>query len=173
MEKHFKIEDLKIALIYGKSNVDESNKDGNLELIAKDTYDTAHYFYMKEFLKNHFIDQPSIQNIISKHDINSIFFEIQKLGHIAFAENTSVDTYHSGLLYIPKSITANQKETLKQFQKQLGKENYNITVLFNLFRSEEGIIMGNQLTSNCNILDNFIENTDNDNKKISNSDNER
>lgn len=33
--------------------------------------------------------------------------------------------------------------------------------------------MGNQLTSNCNILDNFIENTDNDNKKISNSDNER
>lgn len=62
---------------------------------------------------------------------------------------------------------------MKQFQKQLGKENYNITVLFNLFRSEEGIIMGNQLTSNCNILDNFIENTDNDNKKISNSDNER
>lgn len=155
MGKNFNINDLKIALIYGCSNIDGINKDGNLELISKDENDTAHYFYMKEFLKNNFLDEPSVQNIITKHDVNSIFFELQKLGHIAFAENTSFEGHPSGLLYIPNSISKNQMKTLIQFQHKLDKENYNITVLFNLFRSEEGIIMGNQLFGNSTILDKF------------------
>ena len=158
MEKSFNIKDLKIALIYGDANVDGINKNGNLELIPKEADDTTHFFYMKDFLKNHFVDMPSIQSTVSKHDVNSIFFEIQKLGHIVFAENTSIDTYHSGLLYIPKNITNAQNETLKQFQEKLNKENYNITALFNLFKSEDGIIMGNQLFGDFNILDKFTKN---------------
>ncbi len=157
MNKNFKIKDIKIALIYGNSNVDGINKDGTLELISKAVDDTAHYFYMKEFLETNFVDEPSIQNIVFKNDVNSIFFELQKLGHIAFAENTSIDTFPSGLLYIPKLITTSQKETLKQFQKQLEKENYNITALFNLFRAEDEIIMGNQLLGNSDILDEFTK----------------
>ena len=163
MEKDFKIKNLKIALIYGNSDVDGINKDGNLGPISKVSDDTAHYFYMKEFLKNNFVDEASVQDIVSKHDVNSIFFELQKLGHIAFAENTSVDTYPSGILYIPKSVTSKQRETLKQFQKQLSAEKYNITALFNLFRSEDGILMGNQLVGNFEILDKFtndVEKTD-------------
>lgn len=157
MEKNFNIHNLKVALIYGNSDTNGINKDGHIELILKDDDDTAHYFYMKEFLKNNFTNEPSVQNIIAKHDVNSIFFELQKLGHIAFAENTSFENHPSGLLYIPKSISKNQKESLFKFQNQLNKENYNVTVLFNLFRSEDGIIMGNQLSGNSSILDKFTE----------------
>lgn len=166
MEKNFNIHDLKIALIYGCSNIDGINKDGNLELISKDKDDTAHYFYMKEFLKNNFVDEPSVQNIITKHDVNSIFFELQKLGHIAFAENTSFRNHPSGLLYIPKSISINQRKTLTQFQEQLDKENYNITVLFNLFRSEEGTLMGNQLFGDSSILNKFTGFEKSDNQEL-------
>ncbi len=166
MEENFNIHDLKVALIYGNSNINGINKDGKLELILKDEDDTAHYFYMKEFLKNNFVNEASIQNIISKHDVNSIFFELQKLGHIAFAENTSIKNHPSGLLYMPKSISANQRETLIQFQKQLDKEKYNITILFNLFRSEEDIIMGNQLFGNSTILDKFTESEKSDDREL-------
>lgn len=155
MERDFNIHDLKIALIYGSSNIDGINKDGNIELILKDKNDTAHYFYMKEFLEKNFVSEPSVQNLITKHDVNSIFFEIQQLGHIAFAENTSLENHPSGLLYIPKSISKNQKEALSKFQNQLNKENYNINVLFNLFRAEDGVLMGNQLSGNSTILDRF------------------
>lgn len=76
MEKNFNIHNLKVALIYGNSDTDGINKDGHIELILKEDDDTAHYFYMKEFLKNNFTNEPSIQNIIAKHDVNSIFFEL-------------------------------------------------------------------------------------------------
>ena len=45
------IENLKIAIIYGEKMVDGENKDGIMERIYKDEDDTAHYFYMKEFLE--------------------------------------------------------------------------------------------------------------------------
>ena len=112
MEKEDKslIEDLKIAIIYGKEAVDGENKDGIVEKIYKDEDDTAHYFYMKEFLENHFVQEKVLNE---KHDVNSIFYEMQKMGHIVFAENTSTEKYKTGIFYIPNSISDKQKETLK------------------------------------------------------------
>ena len=143
------IEKLKIAIIYGKETVDGENKDGIIEKIYKDEDDTAHYFYMKEFLKNHFVEEKILNE---KHDVNSIFYEIQKMGHIVFAENTSTEKYKTGLFYIPKSISDKQKEALKMMQKQLENEEYNITELFNLRRDEDGILIGNQKQGKADIL---------------------
>lgn len=146
------IENLKIAIIYGEKMVDGENKDGIIERIYKDQDDTAHYFYMREFLETHFKEEDLLNN---QHDVNSIFYVIQKMGHIVFAENTSTSQYKSGLLYIPKSISDKQKQTLKIMQKQLEDENYNITELFNLHRDEEGVLLGNQRQGKANILDQF------------------
>lgn len=151
MEKEDKnlIEDLKIAIIYGKEAVDGENKDGIVEKIYKDEEDTAHYFYMKEFLETHFVDKKILNE---KHDVNGIFYEMQKMGHIVFAENTSTEKYKTGIFYIPNSISDKQKETLKAMQKQLEKEEYNITELFNLRRDEDGVIIGNQKQGKASIL---------------------
>ena len=156
MEKEDKslIEDLKIAIIYGKEAVDGENKDGIVEKIYKDEDDTAHYFYMKEFLENHFVQEKVLNK---KHDVNSIFYEMQKMGHIVFAENTSTEKYKTGIFYIPKSISDKQKESLKIMQEQLEKEDYNITELFNLHRDEDGILLGNQIQGKANILNQWIE----------------
>ena len=152
------IEKLKIAIIYGKREVDGICKDGEMEKIYKDDEDTAHFFYMKDFLKTHFTDEKDIRNVLeTKHDVNSIFYEIQKLGHIAFAESTSIPKHKEGIFYIPKDISDKQKSTLKRFQKQLENEKYNIMELINLHRSEDGVLLGNQKMGDANILSEFTK----------------
>lgn len=149
---------LKVAIIYGKEDVDGVCKDGNVERIYKYEDDTAHFFYMKEFLKTHFNDKEEVRLALEqKKDINSIFFEIQKLGHIVFAESTTVPMHKMGTFYIPNSISDKQKNSLKIFQKQLEKENYNLMELFNLCRKEEGVILGNQKFGKAEMLNELIE----------------
>ena len=98
------IEKLKILLIYGKRAVDGKNKDGVEERIYKDEDDTAHYFYIREFLQSHLKDEEEIQEVLEKHYVNSIFYTIQKLGHIVFAENTSTPKYKSGIFICLKKF---------------------------------------------------------------------
>ncbi len=88
-------------------------------------------------------------------DSNSIFFELQKLGHIGFAESTSKKAYKEGIFYMPKTITEKQKDTLKQFKNQLDKEDYNIMIFANLYRDKDGVIMGKIKQGKANILDDY------------------
>ena len=159
MDKNEKlIEKLKIAIIYGKKEVDGICKDGEIEKIYKDEDDTAHFFYIREFLETHFIDEKDIRNVLqTRNDVNSIFYEIQKLGHLVFAESTSDPRDKKCVIYIPKDISDKQKSTLKSFQEQLEKENYNITELINLHRNEEGVLLGNQKMGQANILSEFTK----------------
>ena len=72
------IENVRILILYG---------NGKVERIFKDKDDTAHYFYMEEFLKEHMQDEKEVQKVlVEKHDVNSVFYEIKNLGHIVFAE---------------------------------------------------------------------------------------
>lgn len=151
------IENIKIAIIYGKKDVDGINKDGVIEKIYKDDEDTAHVFYMNEFLQNHFLDEEELQENNKKHDVNSLFFEIQKLGHLVFAENTSTIKHKTGLVYIPKELSEKQKRSLKSLKEQLKEENYNITALFNLHRAEDGVILGTQRLGKADVLNDFIK----------------
>ena len=48
------IENTKVIIIYGKQEVDGINREGEIERIYKDTEDTAHFYYMKEYLQSHF-----------------------------------------------------------------------------------------------------------------------
>lgn len=138
------IENLKIALIYGDRNVDGVNRDGEIERIYKDEQDIPHFYYMRYFLQTHFLDEKVIQDVISKSDVNSIFFELQKIGHIAFAENTSVSEHKTGLFYMPEKITDKQRQSLEKFRQQLENEDYTVTVFSELYREEDGILMGKQ-----------------------------
>lgn len=158
-EKLNLIEKLKIAIIYGNRDVDGERKDGVMEKIYKEKDDTAHYFYIKEYLENHLKDEEDVQSVLNRenHDVNSILFEIQKLGHIVFAENTSSLTHKSGIFYIPKNITNNQIQTLETMKSQLEIEDYNIMTFFNLHRNQEGVLLGNQILGKAKILEKFIK----------------
>ena len=151
------IEEIKFLVIYGKRKVDGENKDGVEERIYIDEHDTAHYFYVREFLQSHFKDEKELQDALKKQDVNSLFYEMQKLGHIAFAEISSTPKNKSGILYMPKGIYEKQRKTLKKVQEQLIDEDYNIMLLSNLHRNEEGIMVGSQDMGKANLLDDFTE----------------
>ena len=152
------IEKVKILILYGDRPVDGADKDGKVERIFRDEDDTAHYFYIKEFLQSHMKDEKEVQEILEKkNDVNSVFYEIQKLGHIVFAENTSVQDYKSGIFYVPKEISDKQKKSLKTLQGQLEKEDYNLLAFMNLHRDEDGILTGNQKHGSAKILDEFVK----------------
>lgn len=57
---------------------------------------------------------------------------------------------------MPKSISEKQRKALKSVQQQLAKENYNITLLMNLDRNEDGLI-GMQKQGKADVLKDFTE----------------
>ena len=100
------IEKVKILILYGERLVEGKDKDGKVDRIFKEDDDTAHYFYIREFLQSHMKDDEELQKTLEeRNDVNSVFYEIQKLGHIVFAENTSSPDYKTGIFYMPKEIT--------------------------------------------------------------------
>lgn len=162
--ENFSISDLKIALIYGKRPIDSVQKNGELEKIYKYDDDMFHYYYMKNFLQDNMKDEKELQSLLEnsyKNSINSLAYQIQKLGHIVFLENTSHPSYKSGIMYMPKNISDKQIETLKMFSDKLKHEDYNITELSNLFRDKEGILNGSQRIGKADILDYLLEREDN------------
>ncbi len=152
------IEKVKILILYGDRPVDGADKDGKVERIFRDEDDTAHYFYIKEFLQSHMKDEKEVQEILEKrNDVNSVFYEIQKLGHIVFAENSSTPDYKSGIFYLPKEISDKQRKSLRTLQEQLEKEDYNLLAFMNLHRDEEGILKGSQKHGSAKVLDEFVK----------------
>ena len=152
------IEKVKILILYGERLVDGKDKDGKVERIFKEDDDTAHYFYIREFLQSHMKDDEELQKTLEeRNDVNSVFYEIQKLGHIVFAENTSSPDYKTGIFYMPKEITEKQKKSLTTLQKQLGEEYYNLLAFMNLHRDEDGILTGKQKHGSAKILDEFVK----------------
>lgn len=148
---------LKAAIIYGRDSVDQTDKDGSMEEFLRESEDAPHYFYIKDFLEDHMKDKEAVQNAKLKNDANSIFYELQSLGHICFAENTSYTDCPTGIVYMPNQITDKQIDSLKQFQQALLNENYTITLFFHLFRTEDGVISGYQKQGNASILDSFCQ----------------
>ncbi len=139
------IESLKIAIIYGKGKVDGEEKEGKIERIYKDEEDTAHVFYLKDFLQTHFLDDSELQSATTTNNVNTMLFELQRLGHIIFTENTSAGAHlKEGSLFVPSNRSERQNMAFESFRKELEREDYHLYVFTNLRRDEEGFIVGMQ-----------------------------
>lgn len=155
------LERLKMLIIFGSRQVDGYNRDGKIEKFYKAKNDEYHYFYMVEYLREHLKNEIELQNAISKMDINSLAFEMQKLGHIMFLEKTSHRNDKIGILYRPKEESIKQRESLLKLAEQLRIEDYNIIELSGLHR-DNGIITGRQRIGKADmIVDNIKEKTQN------------
>ena len=98
------IENLKIAIIYGKNKVDGVEREGQIEEILKEEPDTAYVFYLKDFLKTHFLDEEVLQESAKTNNVNTMLFELQRLGHIIFTESTSQKSaVKEGTLFVPEA----------------------------------------------------------------------
>ncbi len=156
-QEKYLISDLKLAIIYGKNEVDGENKDGEIEKIYKQEDDTAHIFYMKNYLKTHLKGIKEIKQALEDLDINSVAYEIQKLGHIVMAENTSTEKNKRVIMYLPENLSTNQTKALEELIEKFKKENYTIIALLDLKTTEDGILDGKQRIGTPEILSEYIE----------------
>lgn|SRR5574344_969601 len=164
-----KISDQKIIIIPGKHPIN-NNQDGSAINISKDKdEDAPHYYYMTNYIKENLQNDTDFQKMLHLETANSIFYEIQQLGNIVIAENTSYPNKKSAIIYIPKQLTEKQTNCLKNLQKDFSLENYNLFVFFNLNRAEDDIIDGKQMQGNSQVLNYFIDND----KKINNNKDDR
>ncbi len=161
MEENFKISDSKFVLIYGDEIVDGENRDGNIEIIKKESEDTyknknsyPHFSYMNEFLKTHLKDSANLQRFAQSRDINVLLFLLANEGHITIAEMSYPD-YKSALVTMPKKCTGKQKETLKYIQNKFKEENYRLCVISD-YIIEDGIPKGKDSYGDEKVLDSFI-----------------
>ena len=60
------IEKVKILILYGDRPVDGKDKEGKVERIFKEDDDTAHYFYIREFLQSHMKDEEELQKALEE-----------------------------------------------------------------------------------------------------------
>ena len=74
------IKKVKILILYGNRPVDGENKDGKVERIFRDEDDTAHYFYIREFLQSHMKDEKEVQEIIEKKNDYTVPIVVSGLG---------------------------------------------------------------------------------------------
>lgn len=155
-QENIKISDDKIMFIYGKDKVDGKERDGQIEELKLDKQDDGpHYVYLAEYLESNLKDKKEVQDTIELMSANPIFYEIQKLGHICIAENTTHE--NSCILYMPKQLTQKQEKSLKLVKGKMQEENYKVTLLFDLDRSD-GLIEGKQKIGEPEIINHFLKN---------------
>ena len=140
---------LKAFLIYGEKEVDGINQDGKIEKIYKDG-DGLHIDYMERFLKKHDLGA-NFDDDIKNRRIDCLYYELQKLGHIAFAEESFEDE-KLGLIFMPNQITEKQKDSLKLLIEELKKENYMIRKFWDLNREDKEMIAGREKMGNPDII---------------------
>ena len=158
-DRREQIEKLKILIIYGRKYVDGLSKDGFVEKIYKTETDESHFDFMKDFLKDHLVDDTELQNSVNSNNVNDIFYELQKLGHIVFAETSPNDHHKFGLVYLPKSISERQIKSLNELIGLLETEQYTIISLRNL-RRENDTLTGNEEIGQADILRDIINKMD-------------
>lgn len=156
----------KLIFIYGKSPVLGENLDGKFEIINKieeDSKFTPHVEYFRNYVKENLAEDKNMPIIAKRKEINTMLFLMQRMGHIAFAESTSKNHSKFGILYLPKTITENQKKSLKELKENLLKEEYQLNVVHDLYLEPDGYISGKTDMGTPEMLNKFIKNNRKDN----------
>ena len=92
------IEKVKILILYGDRPVDGKDKEGKVERIFKEDDDTAHYFYIREFLQSHMKDEEELQKVTSFIREAPFFMRIaaesRRFGDIVLSDYADVTDDH-------------------------------------------------------------------------------
>lgn len=150
----------KLIFIYGKSPVLGKNLNGKCEVIDKtegDSKFTSHAEYFRNYIRENLSEDKNMSSIAERKEISTMLFLMQRMGHIAFAESTSKNHSKFGIIFMPKKVTDEQKEALKDLQQKLNEEKYQVNVVHDLCLDEYGCISGKTKIGTPEILDKFIE----------------
>lgn len=132
---------VKLFIIHGKEAVDGVIKDGSITEIEGDNWQENHIISLCYYLKDHYKDQPLLQQITYTHQIEGACVLFAKHGDVIFLNRTMI--YHqslekSGTFIMPDDLTPAQQESLL-LMKEMLKDFQRINICYDI-EIEDGII---------------------------------
>lgn len=154
------MENVKLIIIYGASEVDGIYKNGTYDFLKKKKNDDLHISCFLEFFKNNFLDCPVFKNINSSTISDNVGYALAQKGHITFFNTTREGKPKSGFFMLPPNlddITPEQKEIITQIVKNL--KDYDIKLLYDYFINDYGLLDSKFFSINESIsIDDFLTN---------------
>lgn len=136
----------KVAIIHGKTLVDGMNKEGKITYLPVTTEEEYHIVSVVNFLKNHYKDKETLQQLNYRHQIEVACYLFCLQGDIVFLNNRQAKSKQKGevgVFAMPDMISEKQRSSLLAMGKTLG--NYdNITIEYDLCYND-GLIVTNTL----------------------------
>lgn len=132
----------KVAIIHGETLVDGVNNEGKITYIPVATEEEYHIISLVNFLKNHYKDNKTLQQLNYRHQIEVACYLFCLQGDIVFLNNRQAKSKQKGevgVFAMPDIISEKQRTNLLAMKQTLS--NYvSITIDYDLCY-DDGLIM--------------------------------
>lgn len=154
------MENVKLIIIYGASEVDGIYKNGTYDFLKKKKKDDLHISCFLEFFKTNFLNESIFKKITESTISEHVGYALAQKGHISFFNTTREGEPKSGFFMLPPNlddITPEQKEIITQIVKNL--KDYDIKLLYDYFINDYGLLDSKFFSINESIsIDDFLAN---------------
>ena len=154
------MENVKLIIIYGASEVDGIYKNGTYDFLKKKKKDDLHISCFLEFFKTNFLNESIFKKITESTISEHVGYALARKGHISFFNTTREGKPKSGFFMLPPNlddITSEQKEIITQIVKNL--KDYDIKLLYDYFINDYGLLDSKFFSINESIsIDDFLTN---------------
>lgn len=128
----------KLYILHGNNPMDGKILDGEISEVTADSYAKQHIISLVYFLKSHYLDNKSLQNLSANYFIEHASYVFSELGDVIFLDTTRIYSINNktGCFVMPHNITEAQKECLLCFKERL-KEYKSISIEYDINYNKE------------------------------------
>lgn len=136
------MDNYRCAIIYGDTDEKRKELAGTVEMFGDAKSNSLHIASLLDFSQKKFSDVPIFKQLNIHHPPSTVSFFFTELGHAIFI-NTSSDNTKMGMLFLPKIISKQMKESLYKFVE--GINDFSDFYIFYDLKLVEGVVDGEQL----------------------------
>lgn len=136
------MDNYRCAIVYGDNDEKRKELAGTIELFGDVKENSLHVVSLLDLAQRKFSDIQIFKQLNIHHTPSTVSFFFTELGHAIFL-NTSIDDLKMGMLFLPKTISKQMKESLYKFVE--GINDFNEFYLFYKLKLDDGLVEGDQL----------------------------
>lgn len=136
------MDNYRCAIVYGDNDEKRKELAGTIELFGDVNENSLHVVSLLDLAQRKFSDIQIFKQLNIHHPPSTVSFFFTELGHAIFL-NTSIDDLKMGMLFLPKPISKQMKESLYKFVE--GINDFNEFYLFYNLKLDDGLVEGDQL----------------------------
>ncbi len=147
---------LKMIIVHGKNPMDKEDLEGKCTFLTTDE-EEQHIVTLIGFLKDHYKDDPNLQQLKYTHPIQTAAYVFTRLGDIVFLDTSN--KIKRGTFMMPEEMTSKQQEAFLGLKEVL-KNYQDIRIDYDIVY-DQGIFDSKTLRSNLenvtSVIDRYID----------------